>query len=263
VRRLTLFEFNDSAWCPRFIRDAIVEALGLGLRWGRVYEGVGRVFVEFCEAARCDSVLDLCTGTGEPVSILLDAIARAGAKAPRFVLSDLFPNETAMSRVAARHAGVVEAVTTPVDATAVPANVDRGARSVMSAFHHFPPGLAASILADSVKKGRAIFIAEGFPRSLLRLAAIMPCMALAVLANPFLTGRDRLAKLFFTFVVPVIPVAGAWDALVSNRRIHSEDELRALVAPLGGGYAWRYREVPFFPFGRAVTFSGIPERGPP
>jgi hypothetical protein len=205
-------------------------------------------------------VLDLCTGTGEPVSILLDAITRAGGKPPRFLLSDLFPNETAMKRVEARHPGFVEAVVEPVDATAVPGQVDRAARSVMSAFHHFPPELASRILADSVAKGRAIFIAEGFPRSLLRLAAILPCMALAVLANPFLTGRDRLAKIFFTFVLPVIPLAGAWDAFVSNRRIHSEAELRALVARLGSGYSWSYREVPFFPFGRAVAFSGVPPR---
>jgi hypothetical protein len=116
--RLHAFEFNERPECPAFVRDAIVEALGTGLRWGRMYDAVGPVFAEFCARAGCTEVLDLCSGSGEPVSILLDALARSGVGTfgtgdqagspvapPRFLLSDLFPNVAAMARVAARHPG--------------------------------------------------------------------------------------------------------------------------------------------------------------
>ena len=256
MRRIQAFEFNDTALFPRFLRESIVETLGLGLRWGRIYDAVSPLFASFIERAHVRSVLDIGTGTGEPASILVGALERAGLKAPRFVLSDLFPNLTALARVAARHPGQIEFVRTPVDATNVPPEVDQPARMVISAFHHFPPELARKLLADSVAKGRPIFILEAFPRQLRRLVSILPVMAAAIFVNPFVSGHDRLLKILFTFVIPVIPLAGFSDAVVSILRIHSEGELRALAESLGGSFAWEYHEVPFFPFGRAAVFLG-------
>ncbi|MBI3725970.1 hypothetical protein HY251_18740 [bacterium] len=258
MSRIHAFEWNDTARAPRFLRDAIVEALGLGLRWGHIYDEAGKELARFLERSRADSVLDLCTGTGEPVSIMLGALSRAGAKAPRFLLSDLFPNVPSMERIRSRHPEHVEIVRESVDATAVPPAFDRPARTVFSAFHHFSPDLARKILADTVAKRRAIFILEGFPRSLLRLLPVIPWIALGALANPWIAGRGRLAKIVFTYLIPLVPLAGAWDAVVSVLRVYSETELRALVEPLGGGYAWEYREVRWSLLGRAVVFTGTP-----
>jgi hypothetical protein len=256
--RVHAFEFNERRECPAFVRDAIVETLGTGLRWGRIYDGAGQAFAEFCQRARCDAVLDLCSGSGEPVSILLDALARRGAPAPRFVLSDLFPNVAAMRRVAARHPGQVEVVTRPVDATCVPAEVDRGARCMISALHHFPPGLAARMLGDCVARRRAVFLLDAMSGDARSLLAVLPSMTAAVLATPLLAERDRLLKALATYALPVVPLAGLWDAVVSHLRSYGEADLRAMVAPLGGGYAWEYRELPFFPGGRAMCFYGVP-----
>jgi hypothetical protein len=256
--RIHAFEVNDTAFFPRFLRESIVETLGLGLRWGHIYDAVSPLFASFIERAGVSSVLDIGTGTGEPASILLGALERAGLKAPRFVLSDLFPNETALERVAARHPGMIEIVRTPVDATNVPPAVDQPARMVISAFHHFTPELARRLLADSVAKRRPIFILEAFPRKLRRVVSVLPAMTAAIFANPFLCGHDRLLKLVFTFLIPIIPIAGFFDAVVSVLRIHSESELRAFVEPLGGGFVWECHEVRFFPFGRAMVFLGVP-----
>jgi hypothetical protein len=132
---------------------------------------------------------------------------------------------------------------------------------VVSAFHHFTPELARRILADCVVKKRAVFILEGFPRKLRRLPPLIPVLTVAALVNPFRAGRARLLKAIFTYVVPLVPVCGLWDAVVSVLRVHSESELRAMVEPLGGDYEWTYREVPFFPGGRATAFMGIPRTG--
>lgn len=257
--RLHAFEFNERPEVPAFVRDAIVETLGTGLRWGRIYDGAGPIFAEFCERARCDTVLDLCSGSGEPVSILLEALARQGARAPRFVLSDLLPNVAAMRRVAARHPGQIDVVARPIDATCVPAEVDRGARSVISALHHFPPALAARLLADCVARRRAVFLLDAMAGDARSLLAVLPSMTAAVFATPLLAERDRLLKALATYALPVVPLAGLWDAVVSCLRSYDEADLRAMVAPLGGGYAWEYRELAFFPGGRAMCFYGVPD----
>jgi hypothetical protein len=257
VRRVHAFEFNDLESCPCAVRESIVETLGLGLRWGRVLDGVGPLFVDFCARARCETVLDLCSGSGEPVSILLDALARQGLRPPRFLLSDLYPNLAAMRRVADRHPGLVAIVEEPLDACDVPARHDQAARCIINALHHLPPEAAARLVADTVAKRRALFVAEGFPRSLLRMAATMPTLLVAGAFNPLIAPRDRWLKLLVTWLTPVVAATGLWDATVSALRMHSEAELRAMAAG-ARDYEWEYREVPFSPGGRATVFWGIP-----
>jgi hypothetical protein len=257
VRRVHAFEFNDLSACPSVVRESIVETLGLGFRWGRVLDGVGPLFVDFCARARCASVLDLCSGSGEPVAILLDALARRGLPPPRFLLSDLYPDFAAMRRVAGRYPGIVEVALEPVDACDVPAHHDRPARSIVNALHHLPPPVAARLIADTVAKRRALFVVEGFPRSLRRMAATLPALLVAGAVNPLLAPRDRALKLLCTWATPVVAATGMWDAVVSALRMHSEAELRAMTAG-ARGYEWEYHEVPFSPGGRATVFWGVP-----
>ncbi len=47
----------------------------------------------------------------------------------------------------------------PVDATAVPAELG-GFRTLLGAFHHFPPDVARSILADAAQKRRGLAVLE-------------------------------------------------------------------------------------------------------
>ncbi len=256
--RIHAFEWNDNPRAPRWLRDSIVEILGRGLRWGKIYVPVAPLFARFLERAGASSVLDLASGSGEPCRILLDALEEAGEKPPRFVLSDLFPNEPALRSVAERYPGRVEVVTESVDATAVPERFDQPARTIITAFHHFTPELAARIFADGVAKKRAIFILEPGGRRLRLVLSVLPAMILGTLANPFVAERDRIVKFIFTFLLPVIPLAGFWDACVSTLRVYTEPELRAMVEPLGGGYTWEYHVVPFTPFGRATIFLGLP-----
>ncbi len=256
-----MFEFNELSLTPVFLRESIVEILGNGFRWGRVLEPAGPVFTEFCRRAGADRVLDLCSGTGEPVSMLVRGLVRHNQPVPRFHLSDLFPNVHAMQRVADQFPGKIEPVPEPVDATDVSPEVDCPARIIINAFHHFSPEVAAGILADAVNKRRAIFILEAFPRDPVRFGAALPFLVAGYLGNPLVAGQDRFKKMVFTYLLPLIGALGMWDAVVSCLRMHGEQELAGMAEQAGGesGYAWEYREVPFSPGGRCTVFFGIPE----
>lgn len=258
MRRVHLFEFNERSECPAVIRESLVEILGLGLRWGRIYDAAGLLFADFCRRAEVESVIDLCSGSGEPVSILLESLSRQGIAAPRFFLSDLFPNIAAMERIAARHGNQVEPIRAPIDATAVPARFDRSARTVISALHHFSPDLVRRMLADTVSRRQAIFILECFTRDFRDVLALLPIMGLAMLANPLVNRRQRLLRAMLTLPLPLIPLTGLWDMAISGLRIHTESELRAITDSLANDYAWEYHELPFFPGGTAVAFLGLP-----
>lgn len=258
--RVHAFELHEHPRCPAVVREGIIEILGTGLRLGRIYDGAGAVFAGFCDRAGCERVLDLCSGSGDAMAVLLEAVRRRGLALPRVTLSDLYPDVANLERVAARFDGAVAVCREPVDAAAVPGSLGCDAVTIISAFHHFRPALAERILADAVHKRRAVFILEPFPRSLRGFLSTLPAMTLGALAAPLRAPRRRGLKLLLSLAPPLIPLVGVWDYIVSVLRVHSEAELLAMARRTAGagGYVWRAVAAPFRPGGRALAFYGWP-----
>ncbi len=259
--RVHLFEFNDSPWAPRPIRDTIVESLSRTLSWGRLLAGLVAPFEEFVARAGIDEVLDVCAGAAGPACILVDEIRRAGRKPPRFVLTDLQPQLGAWAKAHAQFPDEIDFVADPVDATAIPRALAGGrARVIINSFHHFSPALAQSILRDAVEGSAGIFIAEPWERNPLRFGTFIPVGLLALALNPFLSDRDRVAKALLTFASPTVAAVALWDGLVSTLRVYSRQELEAMVAPLGDRFTWTFGHHHYSPGGRGYYFYGVPRR---
>ncbi len=147
----------------------------------------------------------------------------------------------------------------PVDATAVPRELD-GFRTLWNAFHHFRPDAARRILADAVAARRPIAVFEVVSRELLPLLGLLLSPLNVLVAMPFVRPR-RWSWLFFTYVVPVIPLFVLWDGVVSWLRIYSERELRELVSGIDAR-AWRW-DIGRVRLGRAPAHAtyliGMPE----
>jgi hypothetical protein len=261
LRRYHLFEFNDSAWAPRALRDTVVESLSRTLAWGRLLAGLVAPFEEFVARAGVDEVLDVGAGAAGPARILVDEIRRLGRKPPRFVLTDLQPQVEAWTKARAQFPDDIDFVPHPIDATAIPHDVARGrARVIVNVFHHFPPELAQSILRDAVAGSAGIFIAEPWERNPLRFLTYIPVGLAALAVNPFLSGRDRLKKALLTYVTPAVLAVSAWDGLVSTVRVYSREELEAMVAPLGDRFTWTWGYHEYSIGGRGYYFYGVPRR---
>lgn len=257
--RVRLFEFNDSAWAPLAVRDTIIESLSRTLDWGRMLRGLVGPFESFLAEAGTTDVLDVCAGAAGPARILAREIHRGGRKPPRFLLTDIFPQLEAWERLRAELPGTIDYVAEPVDATAIAADLSAGrARVIINAFHHFGPELASSILADAVRNAAPIFIAESFDRNPLAFAGFAPAGIPALLLNPLLSPRQRLAKAALTYLTPVMFAISAWDGVVSTLRVYDESELRAMVAPHGDAMRWTFGRyaVPFG--GSGYYFHGVP-----
>lgn len=264
MRRLQLFEFNDSPWAPEALRETIVESLSRTLAWGRILAGLVEPFGDFVASAGAAEVLDLCSGAGGPAAILAGELARAGVRPPRFLLTDLQPHVEAWTRLRDAHPGVIDFEPGPIDATRIPAGVGDGrARVIINALHHFPPELAGALLrgaCEGAPSAPGLFIAEGFERNPLRFAPFALAGLPALYINPLWTPRRRLQKALLTWLTPAALAASLWDGLVSTLRVYSERELRAMVAPLGDAFTWRYGTYGFAPFGRPYYFYGVRAR---
>lgn len=255
--RIQAFEFNDREWTPSVLRDTIVEALSLTLRWGRVMDALAPHFHRFLMQAETREVLDLGSGAGGPAAALSDALFARGERV-RFVLTDLYPRPEVWADLAKDRPGSLEIVSESVDATRIPDALSSArARVVLNVLHHFPRALAKNVLIDAIASRAPIFIAEGFERNPLGFAAMAPAGIAALAASPILAKDHHLARALITWVTPIALLASIWDGLVSTLRVYTEAELRQMVAG-ATGWSWSYGTYDFPPFGRGYYFYGLP-----
>ncbi|PKN51304.1 MAG: hypothetical protein CVU55_12790 [Deltaproteobacteria bacterium HGW-Deltaproteobacteria-13] len=259
MKRCHAFEFNDYKIVPEFIRESMPETLGMGLRWSKVYKAAAPYFITFLKRTKAGRILDLASGSGEPVSVLLESLKKEEKKSLRIILSDLYPNIPLMSQMARRHPDHVSFIEKSLDATDIPDELDHDARLIITAFHHFPPERAARMLGGCVEKRSAIFILEPITRSLSSSYKLFFFVFMAILCNPWMAQRHRLLKIIFTFFIPIIPCVFFWDSLISLLRIYTKEELTGMTAFSAGTYHWEYHEVPVPWRGRIQIYMGFPK----
>ena len=235
MKRRHLVELEDLSWWPRAFRDAATDYLVAAIRHGKVYNGLVPRLVTAVMRSGAERITDLCSGGGGPWPDLLPALRAAGVDVPVY-LTDKYPNTAALTRLAASTPGMrFEAES--VSATDVPSRL-AGFRTVFTAFHHFRPADAQAILAAAVRDRQGILIAEAGSRSPASLAmqALVP---LAVLLLTPAIRPFRWSRLFWTYLVPVVPLAIAFDGVVSCLRVYTPEELLAMGREVGGDeYEW-------------------------
>lgn len=228
IPRLHLLEIHDQAWCPKGVRDAITDLLQWTLTTVHHYAPAGPVLGRALRRSGATTVVDLGSGAGGPWARVLPDLVRQGL-APQVVFTDKYPNRAALERTAALLGGSVAVEAASVDAAAVPRRL-AGFRTLFTTFHHFAPAEARAVLTDAARGARGVAVFEATHRSPLTLVGML-AFVLAVLVVPFVRPF-RWDRLFWTYLVPLVPFVAVWDGVVSCLRTYTPAELRALTAGL-------------------------------
>jgi SAM-dependent methyltransferase len=252
MRRLQLVEIEDQPWCPAVWRDALTDYLGFVLQRFAPYTDATPLLVHALDRLGETRIVDLCSGGGGPWLDLAPRL-RAVRPAVRVMLTDYYPNMRAFARLRARSRGAIETCERPVDAAAVPPELE-GVRTLFTAFHHFEPATARRILADAARSRRGIAIFEATSRSLVAIAG-MPFFTLgALLFTPFIRPF-RWSRLLWTYLVPVLPLLIWFDATVSCLRTYTRDELREMADAVGAHeYDWEVGTLRAWPLLTPLTY---------
>jgi hypothetical protein len=238
MRRLHLFEIEDQAWCPRWLRDAMTDYLAEAHRLTAPYAPAVPTLEQALRRDSATDVVDLCSGAGGPWPQLLPQLRARGLDL-QVRLTDLHPNGRAVERW---QANGLEYVPYSVPGVALPAGW-RGFRTLFSSLHHFRPADARALLgaARTAGVGFAAFEATQRSAKAVLVAQLLP-LATWIL-TPFIRPR-RLSRFACTYLVPILPLALWWDGTVSCLRTYTVAELWALVADLGGDdYTWEAGSV--------------------
>ncbi|WP_213807220.1 hypothetical protein [Granulicella sp. dw_53] len=245
MRRIELIEIHDHPRFPDHLRNLFTDALQALWELGNSYGPITSLLHDALASAGTVEVLDLCSGGGGPWQRLAEKLEQAFRLPVRVRLSDRYPNLEAFKRARLRSNSKIGSISQPVDALHVPATLS-GFRTMFSSFHHFGPANARRVLHDAMEDGRGIGIFEVPGRNVktVLLVCMTPLMVL------WLTPRIRpfcWSRLFWTYVVPVIPLAIGFDGLISCLRAYAPEELEEMVAELKGAspkehYLWKVGE---------------------
>ncbi|RJS19683.1 hypothetical protein DRW03_21950 [Corallococcus sp. H22C18031201] len=235
--RLQLFELEDQPWFPATLRRGVTDFLAFvwGLSDDRYSEFVTRL-KKAMEAMGEHTLLDMASGSAGPVPKLIQLMEERENYKVDALLTDLYPDVETFEKVKTQHPGRIDYVATPVDATAVPPEYS-GFRIMCNSFHHLPPEQARKVLADAVAQRRGIAIMELVERRGPAIAMTAAALLNVPLTTPFIRPV-KLDRLAFTYLLPLIPFAAAFDGVVSCLRTYSVEEMRELTQGLSDDYIW-------------------------
>lgn len=258
MKRYQLFEFHELNWYPDLFREHQVEVLNLANQYTGFTDSLVEVFQSLLDETQPSTVLDLCSGSGGPVVLLLKALQDQGYKPPHLLLSDLYPHSDPWEKLRDKDPEWLDFVPESVDATNIEAHIDGDLVTIVNALHHFPTETVEKIIASVVQKGASLFVAEGFPRNLLRASAYLPSLFFA-LPTSVLQATDRtLARLLLS--LSLLPLIGAWDWFASALRIHEPEELAEIGRSIAPHYEWKTGYTTYRPWGKAIYVTGIAPR---
>lgn len=118
----------------------------------------------------------------------------------------------------------------------------------MLSFHHFKPKDTKLILQNAVDTNNSIVILEGQERSFRSFFTLLFIFIPVLLLTPFIKPFS-LKRLFFTYIIPIVPFFITWDGLVSSLRTYSVKEMNSLVKSIENhnSFDWKMGKIKSFP----------------
>lgn len=237
MRRMHLFEFEDQPWFPKVIRNGMTNYLRFVADRFNFYQSVVPVLSKGLAASGGNTVIDLASGGGGGWSKLAKQLS-SEAPGLRVILTDRYPNQEALAAFTATNPTVFSYEPNPVDARNVPAKL-LGLRTQFLSLHHFKPSDAKQILENAIRAGQPIAIFEAQKRDIVHLIKFSLSPIAVLLMTPLIRPMSW-SQIFFTYVLPVIPLCTMWDGIVSVLRTYSLDELNAMVQSIDGSDAFEW-----------------------
>ncbi|HEY0978393.1 MAG TPA: hypothetical protein VGE21_13050 [Flavobacteriales bacterium] len=241
MARIHLFEFEDLAWFPKAWRDHGTDFLQFLANRTNMYAPVVPLLADALVRSGDHTIVDLASGGGGGLLRLNKELLQHDPRL-RIILTDRFPNTDAFAYTEAQ-APNISSVSTPVDARNVPAEL-KGLRTQFLSLHHFRPADAARILQNAVDASSAIAVVEAQERSVPSLIGAFFSPLTVLFTTPFIRPF-KWGRLFWTYVIPVVPLFIWWDGIVSSFRTYSVAEMEGLVAGLQhqDRFDWRIGRV--------------------
>jgi hypothetical protein len=226
--RLHLFEFEDLPWFPEIIRSGGTDYLRYLLKATEVYKPCIKLLREVLEKTGETRIIDVCSGGGGYMEDVCRELGQISHDHISFTLTDKFPNIKAYQHLQNETNGEINFDIRSVDATKVPPDL-KGVRTMFSAIHHFQPVQVKAVLQNAVDNNTSIAIFDGGDKSIFGIFGIIIIHPIALfLFTPFFKPF-KFSRLFFTYIIPLIPLYTVLDGCVSILRLYQPEDLMKIA----------------------------------
>ena len=259
MKRRHLFEFEDYKWFPAFIRDGGTDFIGFVLHKIKFYNPSIPLLKDALVKTNTATIVDLCSGSGQQMVLLSERLGHD----KNFILTDKFPNKPAFKYLKSIQKLNIDVINSPTDVLK-PEKLPDGLRTMYTAIHHFTEEQVILILKQAINQNQPIGIFDGASRAVTSILAIILLHPLLfLLCTPFIRPFS-FNRLFFTYIIPLIPLYAIWDGIVSVLRLHSPEELLsyALRADTNNTYEWKVGSIPTTAGFSMGYLTGIPRIKP-
>lgn len=258
MKRIHLFEFEDKAWYPDFIRRGQTDFLRWLMQVFNVFKAVMPVFKQALQETATKQVIDLGSGGGGSTLLVRDYLLKDGVNL-KFILTDLYPNVAAFDLLKQKTGGQIDYKSESFDARTLPDELS-GFFTMFNVFHHFKPAEAEEILHCLSQKKEGIGIFEPLEKSIFQfLLNTFALPVLQLLFTPFIRPF-RLDRLIFTYLIPLIPLCTLWDGWVSVLRLYTPQMLLNMAKHVDDEhYEWKSGTARHT-FGVVTYLIGIPKK---
>ncbi len=260
MTRLRFKEMHDYDWFPDVWRRGMTDFLSCFATRFLQYEAVFPLIAGMMRNSGMRNLRELCSGGAGYLQSLLGYLQKNGVAAESVELTDKYPNLVAFERIASRSGGTVSYTAAAVDALHPPYSGPE-IRLMFSAMHHFSKCELETIIARARKDNCAIGLFDYScwdpVRAIALLSLLIPhIFILMPFAGPFSWG-----KMFWTYIVPAIPLALVIDGIISRWNGYSVSELKTITGKLSdSSYDCQTGSKPnFFGTGQVVYLTGCPK----
>jgi len=245
MKRVHVVEFEDFDWFPPWLRTCMTNDLVVLARVVGVSSVLASLVTRVVREEGVDRIVDLGSGAGGVMPDVLQQV-RASPESGHvgLTMTDLYPNEDAMKRFNRPESAHIEYQSVPVDATDL-ANAPAGLKTMSNCFHHMRPDMARAILKSAHDSRQPLLIYEmgantvPFAGWVLSVPLALPLIALSSMILTLFVRPMTFRQLFFTYVIPLIPLFYAWDGHASTPRIYTMGDLDTLLEGLDSPeYRW-------------------------
>ncbi len=244
MKRIELFEFEDFPQFPSWIRTSITNLIVVLQKMMGTSDLLAALLLRIHERHNFSKIVDMGSGSGGAMPILLEKLNAQSNNNFELLLTDLHPNPTFVKDINASGIANLRYQEQPLDATNL-SQAPEGLKTMMNCFHHMSPKKAKQILGSAQENNQAILIYELTDNSIPTIAwwlflplSLVILIVMVIFMTPFVRPLS-FKQVFFTYLIPIIPLFYAWDGQASAARTYSLDDIRELLATLPkSNYTW-------------------------
>ncbi len=221
------------------------------------YKTITPILKKGVEASGVNQIIDLASGGGGGWMKLGDHV-REEMPDVKVLLTDCYPNISAFEETVSKNPKLFSYEEKSVNALDVPDDL-KGLRTQFLSFHHFKSDDAKQIVQNAVNAGSPIAVFEAQKRSFSDFLKFFFSPINVLILTPFIKPF-KFGRIFFTYLIPLVPLFTWWDGLVSVLRTYSTKELNELIESLENSNSFEW-EVSFVKNGAIKIYYllGIPK----